>query len=81
MSPDSGQLYDDHAQALFAFALNLTRSDAEARDALHDVFARISARPNLLNGIENARHFLLRLTHRAVIDAHRRSATRERVHL
>jgi DNA-directed RNA polymerase specialized sigma24 family protein len=33
-------LYDAHAQALFAFALNFTRSDVGARNVLQDVFSR-----------------------------------------
>lgn len=35
MSPDLRQLYDEHAPALFAFLLNFTRREADARDVMN----------------------------------------------
>ena len=40
-SIDFARLYDDHAQALFAFLLNLTRNEADTRDLLQEVFVKI----------------------------------------
>jgi len=71
MSPNLRQLYDEHAPALFAFLLNFTRREADARDILQELFFKLVAQPELLAGVENTRAFLLRLAHRQAIDAHR----------
>lgn len=71
-------LYDEHAQALFAFLLNLTRDDVETRDVLQELFVRLARRPDLLNGIRDERAFLLRLAHNLAIDQMRRRSTREK---
>ncbi len=75
MPPDLRQLYDDHAAALFAFLLNVTRSEADSRDALQELFLKLTARPALLDGVHSPRAFLLRLAHRLAIDGHRRRAS------
>ena len=75
MPPDLHQLYDDHAGALFAFLLNVTRSEADTRDALQELFLKLAARPALLDGVHTPRAFLLRLAHRLAIDSHRRRTT------
>jgi RNA polymerase sigma-70 factor, ECF subfamily len=72
------RVYDAHASALFAFLLNLTRGEADTRDLLQEVFIRLARRPELLEGVENERHFLLRLAHNVAVDLVRRRATRER---
>lgn len=72
MSLDLRQLYDEHAPALFAFLLNLTRSEAEARDVIQELFLKLTARPERLAGVREARAFLIRLAHHLAIDAHRR---------
>ena len=76
MPSDLRQLYDDHAPALFAFLLNVTRSEADTRDALQELFLKLATRPALLDGVLAPRAFLLRLAHRLAIDAHRRRTTR-----
>ena len=78
MPPDLHQLYDDHAPALFAFLLNVTRSEADTRDALQELFLKLAARPALLDGVRAPRAFLLRLAHSLAIDTHRRRTTRTR---
>ncbi len=78
MPPDLHQLYDDHAPALFAFLLNVTRSEADTRDALQELFLKLAARPALLSGVLAPRAFLLRLAHRLAIDSHRRRTARTR---
>ena len=74
------RLYDDHAQALFAFLLNLTRDEHDTRDVLQEVFAKLARQPGLLDGVRNERAFLIRLAHNAAIDLMRRRGTREKHH-
>jgi RNA polymerase sigma-70 factor, ECF subfamily len=73
---DLAQLYDEHAQALYAFALDLTRNDADTKDVLQHVFSTLARKPNVLEGVRNARAYLLRLAHNAAIDLMRRRTTR-----
>jgi RNA polymerase sigma-70 factor (ECF subfamily) len=77
MFPDLRQLYDDHAAALFAFLINFTRREADARDVLQELFLKLAARPERLAGVREARAFLLRLAHHLAIDAHRRRAVHD----
>jgi len=72
MPLDLGRLYDDHAPALYAFLLNLTRSETESRDAVQEVFVRIAEKPTRLNGVRDERGFLLRLAHNLAVDNIRR---------
>jgi len=76
---DMAQLYDEHASALFAFLLNLTRDEADTRDLLQGIFVKLAREPHLLHGVREPRAFLIRLAHNAAIDLIRRRATRERV--
>jgi RNA polymerase sigma-70 factor (ECF subfamily) len=71
-------VYDEHAQALFAFLLNLTRHEADSRDVLQEVFLKLANRPRLLDGVAEPRAFLIRLAHNQAIDLMRRRATREK---
>ena len=72
------RLYDEHAQALFGFLLNLTRSEADTRDLLQEVFVKIARQPDLLKTVRDERAFLIRLAHNSAIDLMRRRATREK---
>ncbi|MEY4917912.1 MAG: hypothetical protein RL616_1825 [Verrucomicrobiota bacterium] len=72
------RLYDEHAQALFAFLLNLTRDEMDARDLLQEMFVKIARDEHLLRGVREERAFLIRLAHNAAIDLMRRRGTRER---
>lgn len=78
MPADLARLYDDHAQALFAFLLNFTRDESDTRDVLQEVFAKLSRRPDLLHAARDERAFLIRLAHNAAIDLMRRRGTRDR---
>jgi RNA polymerase sigma-70 factor, ECF subfamily len=81
--PDDSELqrlYDEHAQALFAFLLNLTRAEADTRDVLQEVFIKLARQPNLLRNARDERSFLIRLAHNAAIDLMRRRGTREKYH-
>jgi RNA polymerase sigma-70 factor, ECF subfamily len=75
---DLERLYDEHAQAMFAFLLNFTRNEADTRDLLQELFVRLAKRPELLEGVRDERAFLLRLAHNLAIDLIRRRGTRER---
>lgn len=78
-APDKFErLYDDHAQALFAFLLNFTRNEADTRDLLQELFAKLAQRPELLADLRDQRAFLLRLAHNLAVDLVRRRGTRER---
>lgn len=76
--PDLERLYDEHAQPLYAFLLNLTRDEADTRDLLQDIFVKLAREPGLLDGVRDERAFLIRLAHNAAIDLIRRRGTRER---
>ena len=73
-------VYDEHAQALFAFLLNFTRSEEDARDLLQEIFIRLARQPGLLSGARDPRAFLIRLAHNGAIDLMRRRGTRQKYH-
>lgn len=72
------RLYDEHAQPLFAFLLNLTRDEADTRDVLQEVFVRLAREPGHLAGVRDERAFLIRLAHNAAVDHMRRRTSRDR---
>jgi RNA polymerase sigma-70 factor (ECF subfamily) len=79
-TPDLERIYDEHAQALFAFLLNFTRDENDTRDVLQEIFTRIARQPGLLGGARDERAFLIRLAHNAAIDFMRRRGTRQKYH-
>jgi RNA polymerase sigma-70 factor (ECF subfamily) len=76
--PDIKRLYDEHAQSLYAFLLNLTRNEADTHDLLQELFVKLAREGQTLSDVQNERHFLIRLAHNAAIDLMRRRATRDR---
>ena len=76
--PDLRRLYDEHAQPLYAFLLNLTRDEADTRDLLQDIFVKLARDEDLLAGVRDERAFLIRLAHNAAIDLIRRRGTRDK---
>ena len=80
MPLDLERLYDTHAQAIFAFVLNVTRRESETRDVLQEVFVKLASRPELLRDVRDERGFLLRLAHNLALDSMRRRGSRERRH-
>ena len=82
MSPPDflARVYDDHAQALFAFLLNFTRHETETKDLLQDLFVKLAKQPSLLEAARDERTFLIRLAHNQAIDAMRRRGAREKKH-
>src|ERR1035441_906942 len=75
---DFERLYDDHAQAVFAFLLNLTRHEADTRDLLQELFVKLAKQPEVLDGVRDERAFLLRLAHNLAVNLFRRRGTREK---
>jgi RNA polymerase sigma-70 factor, ECF subfamily len=79
MAPlDFERLYDEHAQAVFAYLLNFTRDEADTRDLLQEVFVKVARRPEMLEGVRDERAFLLRLAHNLAIDLVRRRGARDK---
>jgi DNA-directed RNA polymerase specialized sigma24 family protein len=66
--PEFNHLYSAYSGSVFGFALNLTRDNEAAREALQEVFLRVARRPELGMPFEEARSWLFRLTHNLVID-------------
>jgi len=79
-APDLQLIYDEHAQALFAFLLNFTRDENDTRDLLQEIFTRLAREPGLLRGAREERAFLIRLAHNAAIDLMRRRGARQKYH-
>jgi RNA polymerase sigma-70 factor, ECF subfamily len=75
---DLEQIYDEHAQALYAFTLELTRNEADTKDVLQNLFAKLAREPRTLRGVRDVRAYLLRLAHNATIDLMRRRSTRDK---
>lgn len=75
---DIERLYDAHVTKLFAFVLNLTRSEADTKDILQQVFCNLARDPNIIRGLRNPGAFLAKMAYRLVIDQHRRTEVRER---
>lgn len=75
---DLESLYDAHAAAVFAFAITLTRQEAEARDILQEVFGKYARHSSALP-VANARAYLLRSAHNLFVDHHRRENSHERM--
>lgn len=73
-------MYDAHAQAMFGYLLNFTRSETETHDALQEVFRKLTARPAVLDSVREERSFLLKLAHNAALDQLRRRMVRRRYH-
>lgn len=80
MPADIERLYDEHAQALFAFLLNFTRDQEDTRDVLQEVFVKLARQPELLRAAREERAFLIRLAHNAAVDLMRRRITRDKNH-
>jgi RNA polymerase sigma-70 factor (ECF subfamily) len=70
-------LYDEHAQAAYAFALRLSGNPHAAEDLLQNVFCSLAQKP--LPPVLNPRSFLLRCLYRAWVDSVRRKQTELRV--
>ena len=72
------RLYDEHAQALFAFLVNFTRNEDDAREVMQEVFVKLARQPDALGMARDERAFLIRLAHNAAIDLMRRRGARNK---
>jgi RNA polymerase sigma-70 factor (ECF subfamily) len=72
------RLYDEHAQAVSAFLLNLLRDEADARDVLQELFIKLARQLRMLENIQDPRGYLLRLSHNLAIDLIRRRAAQDK---
>ena len=77
MPPNLHQLYDEHAASVFGFVLNLTRSEADTRDVLQELFLKIASHPEQLAAVRQPRAWLLRLAHNLAVDTVRRRTGQE----
>lgn len=68
-----GTIYDEHADALFAFLINLHRNEDAAREVLQELFKKLAQQPECLDAARNPRSFLIRMAHRLAIDLRFRS--------
>jgi RNA polymerase sigma-70 factor (ECF subfamily) len=80
MSNTAERIYNEHAQALFSFVLNVTGSEADTFDILQELFCKAIKSPGLLDGARDERKYLLRLGHNLAIDLMRRRTVREKNH-
>ena len=74
------RLYDEHAQRLYAYLLNLTRDESDTRDILQELFIKIGQKPKSVANAKDERAFLIRLSHNCAIDFIRRRAARDKSH-
>jgi RNA polymerase sigma-70 factor (ECF subfamily) len=79
MSLDLRRLYDEHASSLYAFLLNLSRSESETRDLLQDHFVKLATKSASLEAVRDVRAWLVRLAHHLFIDACRRRTSNSRM--
>jgi RNA polymerase sigma-70 factor (ECF subfamily) len=79
-SVDLGRLYDEHAEALYGFLLNLTRDEEATKEALQEVFAKLAAQPHRLRAVRHERAFLIRMARNALLDSIRRDTARFKYH-
>jgi RNA polymerase sigma-70 factor (ECF subfamily) len=66
------RLYDEHADAVYAFLLNLTRQEADACDLLQECFIKVAN--GGLRGVGKPRAFILKLAYNQFIDFSKRFA-------
>ena len=77
---DLAQLYDAHAEALFAFLWSFTGREEEASEVLQEVFVKVARNPEILVGARDARAYLIRLARNQALDLGRRRSVRDRYH-
>ena len=66
------RLYTAHAEAAFQFLLSLTRSEADTKDLLQELFVRLARKAPDANTIRNERSWLLTIAYRLFVDSCRR---------
>jgi RNA polymerase sigma-70 factor (ECF subfamily) len=66
------RLYTAHAEAAFQFLLSLTRSEADTKDLLQDLFVRLAKKLPQEDTLRNERSWLLTVAYRLFVDSCRR---------
>jgi RNA polymerase sigma-70 factor (ECF subfamily) len=71
------RVYTEHGPSLFAYLLNLTRSESASHDLLHELFLKLARRSSLRwRLVHRQRPYLLRAAYRLFVDWHRREQAR-----
>ena len=73
--PELERLYDAHASGLFHYLVTFTKTEADARDLLQDLFIKL-ARLDELSALQNEKAFVFRLAHNIAVDWLRRRKVR-----
>ncbi|MDR0534586.1 MAG: sigma-70 family RNA polymerase sigma factor [Verrucomicrobiales bacterium] len=74
---DLEQVYTEHGNAVFAYLLNLSRSESVSQDLLHELFLKLSQRSSLAwRLVRHKRRYLLRSAYCLFIDHCRREKLR-----
>ena len=68
------QLYDAHASGLFHYLVSFTKTEAEARDLLQELFIKLAR--GVAMDVQSEKAFLFRLAHNLAIDWLRRRKVR-----
>lgn len=71
-------LYDAHADALYAYLLQLTRSEADTYDLIQELFIKIARKPEQVRRAANPRSYLLRSAHHLFVDLLRKKGVQVR---
>ena len=69
------RLYDAHASGLFHYLVTFTKTEADARDLLQEIFIKL-ARSNSDDALQSEKAFIYRLAHNLAIDWLRRRKVR-----
>lgn len=71
MNKDIGAIYNHHVNDLFTYGLYLGFNKDTVKDAIHDVFVKITVESNRLTGISNIKFYLFRSLKNRLLDIHK----------
>ncbi len=71
MSRDIGSIYNQHVNDLFTYGLYLGFKEETIKDAIHDVFVKITMESNRLTDITNIKFYLFRALKNRLLDIHK----------
>ena len=67
-SENIGNIYSEYVDDMYSYSMFLGYSEQVAQDAIHDVYCKIFANPQLLDGIRNVRAFLIHSLKNRLLD-------------
>lgn len=73
------QLYREHGHVVLRRARRLLGSEAEARDAFHEIFLSLVSRPEQLRGVTRVTSWLYAVTTHYCLNALRKRRTQQRI--